>query len=591
MGKVLRYNFKYLLGLVCVFTFSSFLVVEVNVLNKYVVNSLVEGTNNGYLGYIFAILLASYLVVWLIAKFIGYMEAFANNLFRLKVDVFMEKILMKKIVCTKQEAFYDPAFMDKYTFVCKNTNKASTVIFNTISVLFSNIAIIASSAVFFIRYEPLLLLYMVFVFVINSVNACLTAKIGYKTSKEQVNEKRLVDYFSGLFVNKSSVKEMRIYQFFDSIYAKWEQHNTRYVEKQIAVKNKQICYSNCVNIALFLMRVAAIFILLTGTKQGKYDVGTFVMLFGLSETGNNGIKSLTDRIFSGVVMNNRYFKDYYDIVAPMTGKEIKEALRVKPDSDVALCCGDFKKLEADHLSYAYPTVDHNAVSDVSISISKGEIISILGYNGSGKTTLSKMLYGALEPRQGNVKINNVNVTDYTREEIFKYFGIAPQEYALFSVSIHDNVGLGCIEKMDDPHELELAYSKANLDRIINKYGNKDNTVIGKEYDPDGIDLSGGEKQHIVLAAAYMGSPEIILLDEPTASIDPLKECEMLNDFREILSGKTAILISHRIGFARLADRILIMKDGAVVEEGTHDELLAKQGYYCEMFNKQKELYE
>jgi ATP-binding cassette subfamily B protein len=150
--------------------------------------------------------------------------------------------------------------------------------------------------------------------------------------------------------------------------------------------------------------------------------------------------------------------------------------------------------------------------------------------------------------------------------------------------------LGSIKDKFDEEKLFDAYKKAGILPLINKYKDKDRTVLGKEYDEEGVDLSGGEWQSLVIASAYMGEPEILLMDEPTASIDPLKEMELIGNLRENLKGKTAVLISHRIGFARLADRIIMMQDGKITEEGTHEELLALGGYYASLFNEQKKLY-
>jgi len=150
--------------------------------------------------------------------------------------------------------------------------------------------------------------------------------------------------------------------------------------------------------------------------------------------------------------------------------------------------------------------------------------------------------------------------------------------------------LGCVDKMFDDDELHQVYEKTNLKDFLSKYKDGENTILGKEYDDNGVDLSGGEWQRLIVAAAHMGEPEILLLDEPTASIDPLLEEEFINNLRMNLQGKTAVLISHRIGFARIADRIVLLNDGKITEQGTHEELLKHNGYYAKLHNEQKKLY-
>jgi len=591
LSKIFRFCFKYILGLIFIFLFSSFITVGVNWLNKLVINQLVLDLPSNKISLLFYILLSSYLIIWILSNFIGYLEAFANNLFRLKVDIFIQELLMVKVVKMKQEKFYDSLFLDKYNFVCQNTNNASAFIFKIITILFSNFTIIITSLLIFLKYEPVLIIYAILILIIQAVNTMATANMSYKLAQKQNRLSRISNYLYLLFTNKPTAKEMRIFHFENSILKKWKVCNSKYIQEQNKTYIKQSNFNIIASLLNLIMRFIIIIILLYSVKQGKYDIGTFIMLFGLAESCAGKTQELAGNVFSGLFNEMRYFKDFYDIVFPIANHEIIESMKMNTDSGTELCVGSFEKIELKNVSFSYPNADRKAIDDVSFCIHKGEIISILGYNGSGKTTLSKILYGAFTPCAGEVLLNGHRIENYNLAKIFEYIGVLPQEYAKFSVSIRDTVGLGRIEEMNNEEELKEAYHKVQLEKIINQYENRDLSIIGKEYDENGIDLSGGEMQKIILASAYMGSPEILILDEPTASIDPLKEAELINEFRKNLCGKTAVLISHRIGFARLADRIFMMKDGKIVEKGTHSELLANQGYYAEIYNKQRDLYE
>jgi ABC-type multidrug transport system fused ATPase/permease subunit len=231
------------------------------------------------------------------------------------------------------------------------------------------------------------------------------------------------------------------------------------------------------------------------------------------------------------------------------------------------------------------------LKNINFTLKKGEIVSILGYNGSGKTTMSKILCGLLEDYKGEVTINGINIASFDKEELYKYFGVAFQEFSKYSISLKENVAIGMIEKLKDEKEISKAIQKGNLGSFINKLPQGEATILGKEYDEKGQDLSGGQWQRIILSRAYMGDPEVLLLDEPTASIDPIEEMRMLNHFKDIIKGKTALMISHRIGFARLSHRICVMENGEIIEDGSHDELMKLRGKYYELFTSQKELYE
>ena len=178
----------------------------------------------------------------------------------------------------------------------------------------------------------------------------------------------------------------------------------------------------------------------------------------------------------------------------------------------------------------------------------------------------------------------------TNEEYQKYFGFAFQDYGKFDLSIRENIGFGQIENIYNDDLINDAKNKANLGQIIEKMPNKLETYLGKEYDSSGQDLSGGQWQRIILARAYMGNPDILILDEPTASIDPIEEERMLKHLKNILNGKTAILVSHRISFAQLASKIIFMENGEIKEIGTHKDLIQKKGLYYNLYMIQNELY-
>lgn len=591
MVKVFRFCAKYVLVLAAVMLFSSTITVGANLFNQNMINELVDDVGQASLSTYFFLALIAYLFVWMLAQFLGMLQAFAYNLFRLKIDVFMQELFMKRSVETPQERFFDTSFCEKYSFVSRNTYKASSFVLKIFSVLFGNLSIIISSITIFAMYEPLLIVYIVAIMFVYSVSTMINTKMQYEFSKKQIKEERIANYLAGLFVGKSSIKEMRIFNFPSYIYEKWRINQNNCMRKQLRVEEKKELYQTIVSIFNLAMRFVGIIVIIWGASKGKYGLGTFVMLLGMADTCAGTMRSLVRNVISGWSDETRYFKDYYDLVFPLSNKEIKTMLQKKTDKNVYLRVGEFNSLELRNVTFRYPNAERNAVNNVSLKINKGEIVSILGYNGSGKTTLSKLICGAYTPSDGLVYVNGRPIRDYDRDDIFKYFGVAPQEYAVFSVRIRDYIGMGSIEKMNDDTAIARAYQKGNMEELINRYEKKDQTIIGKAYDDEGVDFSGGELQKMVISSAYMGDPEVLILDEPTASIDPIKEVEMLNNFRTILSGRTAILISHRIGFARLADRIIMMKDGVVEEMGTHEELIKQNGHYAEMFRVQKELYE
>lgn len=582
--------FWYILINIIILVISTIFTLLINLINKDIVNELTANISTGYISNLFIGLIITYMILYFLNMANGFLVTFGYNFYRLNVDLLFHKIFMWKSYDTLQEYFLKHDFMEKYSFVSGNTSKISSYLNSIMKFIFSNVGTIIGSMAIFAIYEPLLIIYSAVILILTAIINGTISKKEFELDKKQIKERRFHNYYKDLLTGKASAKELRIYKYRDFIYDKWLKNYNKLITERLGLYLKKIKLRNVSAVVKLILRSLAIGILLIGIYNRKYDVGTFVLLFGLIETCNGQINKVVSLVMSGVYKDIKYLCDYYDFVTPITNEQIRN-IRSKKSENSILKYGKFNLLELNNVSFTYPNSEKKAVDNVSLKIRKGEIISILGYNGSGKTTLSKIINGSFSPQTGLVCLNGKNILGEDKKEISKYFGVAPQEFSRFSLQIKELVGLGSIEKMDDINELASAYEKAGINSLISKYSKGDKTILGKQYDEEGVDLSGGEWQRLIISSAYMGDPEILLMDEPTASIDPLKEMEMIENFRENLKGKTAILISHRIGFARLADRILMMENGRITEAGSHKELLEKNGYYAKLFYEQKKLYE
>ena len=518
----------------------------------------------------------------------SFLRAVTGNLVRLKLDELFYKIFMYKSYRTPQEKFLSTDYMEQYSFVEGNVSKIGMSINDICALLCSGISSVIGTMILFWQNEPWLLLYTLIISISALFLNKYTSKKEYELNKTQIKNQREHNYYKGILTDKNYGKELRIYKVQAHIVSIWNKLHEELRLERLTLELKHIKLRNIYTIVKTALRIVAMAFLLVGVINKRYDLGTFVMLFGLVDICSNQINSLAYQVMSGVYKNMQYLNDYYDFISPITNAEI---MSIRKGEEERLTEQEFVSLEAKHVSFTYPQKKMPAVNDVCFKLNKGEIVSILGYNGSGKTTFAKLLTGALSPTHGQILFNGEPVT---RENCYaKYFsfGILLQEYSRFSVSIREYVGLGSIKQMQDDALVQSALQKANAVKLIDTYNERERTILGKAYDENGVDLSGGEWQRLAIASAYMGEPPVYVLDEPTASIDPLLEAEMLSQFRKNIDGKTAILISHRIGFARLADRIILMENGRIIESGSHEELLSANGKYAKMFNEQKSLYE
>jgi ATP-binding cassette subfamily B protein len=248
-------------------------------------------------------------------------------------------------------------------------------------------------------------------------------------------------------------------------------------------------------------------------------------------------------------------------------------------------------IEFRHVSFAYPgRGEHGpALRNVSFTIHAGEAIALVGRNGAGKTTIVKLLTRLYDPDDGQILVNGHDIREYDLDALRRQIGVIFQDYVTYYLTAGRNIGVGKVEAIDDRSGIEAAAGKSGADAVIAKLPGSYETMLGKWFD-QGQQLSGGEWQKIALARAFMRNAQLLILDEPTSSLDPQAEYEVFARFRELTVGKSAVFISHRFSTVRLANRIIVLEAGSVLEEGTHDELLARGGRYAELFSLQAEAY-
>ena len=250
---------------------------------------------------------------------------------------------------------------------------------------------------------------------------------------------------------------------------------------------------------------------------------------------------------------------------------------------------DACELKLEHVSFRYPGAEEDTIHDLDLTVRPGEKLAIVGLNGAGKTTLVKLLCGLFDPTEGRVLLNGVNVRDFNRREYYGLFSAVFQEFSILDVTVAENIAQ--TNENIDTQKLWDCIEKAGLTQTIQKLPKGLDTHVGREVYLDGVLFSGGQTQRLMLARALYKDGAILLLDEPTAALDPLAENDIYQKYKDMTAGKTSLFISHRLASTRFCDRIIFIADGRITEEGTHDQLLARGGAYARLFEIQSRYYQ
>jgi ABC-type multidrug transport system fused ATPase/permease subunit len=244
----------------------------------------------------------------------------------------------------------------------------------------------------------------------------------------------------------------------------------------------------------------------------------------------------------------------------------------------------------ENVSFAYPGTDRKVIKNLSTTFRPGETVVLVGLNGAGKTTLIKLLTRLYDPTEGRILLDGKDLREYDVRELYDLFGIIFQDFGKYAVTAAENITFGDIHLGDDRARVEACAQQANAEDYIAKLPEGYDTPLMRIFEKEGIELSGGQWQKLAIARAFYRDSEIMILDEPTAALDPMAEQEIFNQFDNLREGKTTIFVSHRLSSAVIATKILVLEYGELIEEGNHHELMAKKGKYYDLFTTQARRY-
>jgi ATP-binding cassette, subfamily B, bacterial len=404
---------------------------------------------------------------------------------------------------------------------------------------------------------------------------------GFWLSWRQSPDRRRMSYLTDLLTRDTYNKEIKLFGLGDHFIARWKTIADRFYRENRALRTRRA-------IAGFLWGS-----LTTLVTSGTYlyvalqaiarrltigDLTFYTQAVSHVQSSFQSILNSISSLYEGALYLNTLFEflDYEPIV------------RNRPDA-VPLERPLGSGIEFRNVWFTYPGKETPALRGVSFVVNLDESVALVGQNGAGKTTLVKLLTRLYDPDEGEIFLNGRDIREYDLASLRAAIGVIFQDYVTYFFTASDNIGVGRLADIEDRTQIEVAAAKSGADTVIGKLPQGYDTMLGKWFD-EGYQLSGGEWQKVALARAFMRDAEILVLDEPTASLDARAEYEIFARMQRLTEGKMALFISHRFSTVRLADRILVLEDGGIKEDGTHEELLALGGTYAELFNLQASAY-
>lgn len=384
------------------------------------------------------------------------------------------------------------------------------------------------------------------------------------------------DYYYNLCRDFSAAKDIRLYGFTDyfmfavaRIIYDLEQINQKFMRQNIKVGGTRAL--------LNLLRELVAYAYLTYLVcRGRLSVSDFIFYFGI-------ITGFSNWILNAVYQYSNLERCCNDCAAFREFVESTEKSESKPNVNF----DSVDSIEFKNVSFTYPSAEKSTINNMSFKVNKGENIAVVGENGAGKTTAVKLLCGLYYPTSGDILVNGKSSLDFSSDSYFNLFSAVFQDYYFMPMTIVENV---CTTSDYDSERLYSAFEKAGIANKINTLPDKEKSYMIKDVYKDAVDFSGGEKQKLLLAKAIYKNAPVLILDEPTAALDPIAENELYLKYNEMTSGKISFFISHRLSSTRFCDRILFIKDGRIAESGTHEELMALKGSYYRMYQIQSYYY-
>jgi len=506
------------------------------------------------------------------------LESLLGDLFANRTSV----ELMRHAATLDLEQFEDAEIYDRLERARRQTvNRIGlfTLLLATLQDLITLVTLSVALAV----YVPWLLVLLVVAVLPSLLGETHFASLGYSLLYSWTPERRQLDYLRYIAASDVSAKELKMFGLSDFLVGRYDRLSREFYEANKALSMRRSLVSSLLaavgTLGYYAAYAVIIYLTVVGHRSpgGVFTIGVLTFLAGSFRQSRDLIQRVLLSL-AQIFEQSLYLDDLFSFLALEP--------RIRPTAGARPVPHPIRQgFTFEGVGFRYPGAEHWAVRGLDFTLAPGERLALVGENGAGKTTLVKLLARLYEPTEGRILLDGIDLREYDLESLRRNVGVIFQDFVRYDFLLRENIAVGNIGGLEDEPRIQSAAARSLADTVAARLPGRYGQMLGRRFE-GGVDLSGGEWQKVALARAYMREAQLLILDEPTAALDARAEYEVFLRFSELTQGRMAVLISHRFSTVRMADRIVVLRGGELVEHGTHEELLALGGLYSELFQLQ-----
>jgi len=558
----------------------AFLPVGIGIIGRYIIDGVNRIRFHQPLPSNFWWLVGGEMVLAILTGILSRAVDYFDNLLADRYTHHVSVEVMRKAAALDVTVYEDPVFYDRLERARVQATDRLAMIQQMGRLIQQSVTAMAFSAVL-VKYSPLLLFLLIGGVVPAFLGESHFAFLTYAKNFRQTPLRRMMDYLRQVGGSKEAAKELRLFNLSDYLTSRFEKLSHQIYVENVALNRRRLFWGGLLAILGQLGYYSAYVLSIYRTIQGRYTIGDLTLITTAIMQAMGNIQQAFSTA-SGVADQALFLTDLLAFFEMKPRVESKANGLPTPKPIL-------RGFEFRNVSFVYPGTSRRILSNFNFTLAPGERVALIGENGQGKTTIVKLITRLYDPSEGQILLDGVDLREYELDRLHAEIGVIFQDFMRYEMTARENIAVGRVEVEHAPEEIEYAAEKSLADGVIAKLRGGYDQMLGRRFE-GGVDLSGGEWQKLALARAYLRDAQLLILDEPTASLDARSELEVFERFAELTFGKMALLISHRFSTVRMADRIVVLEGGKLVEEGNHSQLMALGGRYAAMFEMQAASY-